>query len=216
MFPFLAVLGVVGLVAYFSSKSTSTLSNNPGIGGPSIGTASAEKLLSTKQVLPAGTKLPGVMRAPDGELVFSTKQGGPSRANRQGNQRFPWMFTPSEGSSAKKFAQDFAGDESKYVELVGMPLLRYTGSKTHPSGIVEDMVVTEGILSPTEDGDGWILLRKGASAPEMWSPPSQSSPQARIITLPPSWRAGIGERATTAWDHPGFEVDAGLAPVFVT
>lgn len=212
MYPFLAVLGAVGLLAYFSSKkSTSTLSNNPGTG---TGSATTDKLLNTKQVLPAGTKLPVAIRAPDGEVILSTKQGGPARADRQGNPRYPWMFTPSEGSSAKKFAKDFTGDENKYVELVGMPLLRYTGSKTHPSGIVEDIVVTEGILSPTEDGDGWVLLRKGASAPEMWSPPSQSSPQARIITLPPAWRVGIGESYSTAWDHPGFKVDAGLAPVF--
>ena len=217
MFPILAILGAVGLLAYFSTKSTKSAqgTKNDSKNEP-LSKATAEKILSVKQQLPEGTKLPDVTRAPDGELIFSTKQGGPSRSDRQANQRFPFAFAPVlVGSSAKQFAKDFTGSEANYVELVGMPVLVRTSSKQHPSGIWENTFSPVGIISPTEDGDGWVLLRKGATAPEMWSPPDPSSADALMITVPPAWRTGISERRNTAWDRPGFEIDAGLAPVFV-
>lgn len=196
-----------------SAKSSSDGKSALPIGGDA--TEPTAKRLARKQKLPADTRLPHYAVLPDGSGVFTTKKGGPARKHKQSNPAYPWKFSPTAYSNPKAFAHDFTGDESRYSELVGASAFKSTGTKTHPSGIKEDTFQSVGVVSPTTDGDGWMILYNGKSDPDMWTPPDQTSPEALAIYLPPSWREEISETNGTKWDDAEFEVDEGLAPEFV-
>jgi hypothetical protein len=171
-------------------------------------------ILQTKQVLKPGEKLPYYEVPLVGGLgVFSTKKGGPARLRHQANPLYPWKFAPEPGETPLAFTKSLVGNPSRFVELVGMPALRLTFSKKHPSGIDELRFETVGALSPTADGKGWLLLKRGDEDATPWVPPAKAEDKLAVM-LPPSWRTEITEQRGTRQSSPStFVVDDGLEPV---
>lgn len=172
-------------------------------------------ILNTKQVLKPGEKLP-YYEAPltGGEGVFSTKQGGPARKGYQANPLYAWKFAPLPGQTPRAFAKSFTGDAERYAELIGMPGMRFAVSKTYPSGIKELRYESVGILSPSADGESWLLLKSGDAVANPWIPPAVEAEKIAIM-LPLTWRTEITEMRRARADAPTeFKIDEGAKPVF--
>lgn len=172
-------------------------------------------LLSTKQVLKPGEEMPFYeVPLTGGVGVFSTKRGGPARSRHQANPLYAWKFAPLPGQTPRAFAKSFTGDPERYVELIGMPGMRLAVSKTYPSGVKEQRFESVGILSPSADGESWLLLKSGDAVASPWVPPSVQAEKIAVM-LPLAWRAEISELRGARADNPAkFVVDEGAEPVF--